>query len=593
MAMIKVKNAEKKIGGKSRESSHDSNPFLSSLFESTTTVIILSVDRDFNYTFFNTAHKNEMKKVWGVNIKLGKNLLNCIPDSNARNKTKKNFEHVLKGKHFTKIEEYGNDGKKFWYEVAYNPIFDKEKNVNGITVFTTDITGRKEVENELLVHREQLEELVKARTSELLETNKNLKREISERNKVEKDLIISRNRLEYVKQIGALASSSLKLEEVLGSILKGTLEASGASLGMIFLKDPETGVLTCGSSIGLPDKFIKEFHKRPIQPGEGLTGRISKNGQPIFITSNSSNDIRIERNAIKIEGFNSFIGVPIYAANEILGVMNIITRPPKILTENEITLASAVGAHVGYAIRNAQHFEERMRTEIKLLNYQKELQSLTSQMSLIEEHEKRRIAIELHDCIGQPLALSKIKLSQLNKMLPSDELKDIIGELLELIELTIKETRTLTFELSPPILYELGLSQAFKWLIDQFREKHGLEIVLEDNEIKKSFDHNIRFFIFQAVRELLVNIVKHAEANNVKISVTSNDEKLRIIVKDNGVGFHDSPANKSGYGLFNIRERMNHINGQFKIDSNPGAGTKVTLVVPFRANKKQEKKELS
>ena len=145
----------------------------------------------------------------------------------------------------------------------------------------------------------------------------------------------------------------------------------------------------------------------------------------------------------------------------------------------------------------------------------------------------------------------------------------------------------MTFELSPPILYELGLSQAFKWLIDQFREKHNLEIVLEDNEIKKPFDHNIRFFIFQAVRELLVNIVKHAKASNVKISVTSDDEKLCITLEDNGTGFPDYPANKSGYGLFNIRERMNHINGQFEIDSNPGGGTRVSLVVPFSADKKQ------
>ena len=419
----------------------------------------------------------------------------------------------------------------------------------------------------------------------LLETNKSLEREITERKKAERDLIVSQNRLEYVKQIGALASSSLNLGEVLESILKGTLEASGASAGMIFLKDLEDSTLSLGTSIGLSKKFVKEFMTKPVQPNEGLTGRISESGDPIYIPTNAINDSRISRAVLKNEKLNSFIGVPIYAASEILGVMNILTHPPDTLTEQEITLASAIGAHVGYAIRNAQHFEERMRSEIKLLNYQKELQSLTSQMSLIEEHEKRRIATELHDCIGQPLALSKIKLSQLNKMSPSNELKDIIGELLELIELTIKETRTLTFELSPPILYELGLSQAFKWLIDQFREKHGLKITLEDNEFKKPFDHNIRFFIFQAVRELLVNVVKHAKATNVKIRVINDDKKFTITVEDDGVGFSGSPENISSYGLFNIRERMNHINGQFNIDSNPGDGTKVTLVVPFREGK--------
>ncbi|HDH33891.1 MAG TPA: sensor histidine kinase, partial [Nitrospirae bacterium] len=215
------------------------------------------------------------------------------------------------------------------------------------------------------------------------------------------------------------------------------------------------------------------------------------------------------------------------------------------------------------------------------------------QLSLIEEHEKRRIATELHDCIGQPLALSKIKLTQLNKMALSDESRYIITELLQLIELTIKETRTLTFELSPPILYELGLSQAIKWLIDQFRVKHGLEITFEDNEQITEFDHNIRFLIFQAVRELLVNIVKHSEAKTAKICLTSDNNNLKVIVEDNGIGFPDSPDKKNGYGLFNIREKMNHIKGQFDIDSSAGKGTRVTLIVPFGADIKQGEKGLS
>jgi signal transduction histidine kinase len=95
---------------------------------------------------------------------------------------------------------------------------------------------------------------------------------------------------------------------------------------------------------------------------------------------------------------------------------------------------------------------ERLQIEKKILDHQKQLQSLTSLISLIEENEKRRIATELHDCIGQNLALSKIKLGQLGKSANSEGLKNDIGEILKIIEHTITETRTLTFELSPPIL---------------------------------------------------------------------------------------------------------------------------------------------
>lgn len=228
----------------------------------------------------------------------------------------------------------------------------------------------------------------------------------------------------------------------------------------------------------------------------------------------------------------------------------------------------------------------RKLAEKKLLDYQKQFQLLTSQLSLIEENEKRRIATELHDCIGQTLALSKIKLGLLNKSAPSDELKKSIKEILHLIEQTIKETRTLTFELSPPILYELGLSQAIKWLIDQFREKHGLEIELTDDGREKPFDNNTRFFLFQAIRELLVNIVKHAQATRVDIIMTRDEQNLRIIIEDNGVGFLKPSVDYDGYGLFNIRERMNHINGQFEIKSASGRGTRVTLVAPLIIDEK-------
>ncbi|MBI4682893.1 MAG: PAS domain S-box protein [Nitrospirae bacterium] len=223
----------------------------------------------------------------------------------------------------------------------------------------------------------------------------------------------------------------------------------------------------------------------------------------------------------------------------------------------------------------------RKQAEKKLLDYQKQLQLLTSQLSLIEENEKRRIATELHDCIGQTLALSKIKLGLLNKSASSPEIKNNIKEILHLIEQTIKETRTLTFELSPPILYELGLSQAIKWLIDQFREKHGLNIELIDDGLDKPFNNNTRFFLFQAIRELLVNIVKHAKATKATIIMSRDNGIFRIVIKDNGTGFSEPAVNYNGYGLFNIRERMNHINGQFEIKSIPGQGTRVTLAAPI------------
>lgn len=259
------------------------------------------------------------------------------------------------------------------------------------------------------------------------------------------------------------------------------------------------------------------------------------------------------------------------------------------LQHHRIQLEESVKTRTRQLVEANENLQKEIRVrrtvENRLLDYHKQLQSLTSQMSLIEEREKRRIATELHDCIGQTLALAKIKLGLLNKLAPSPELKSSAKEILHLIEQTIKETRTLTFELSPPILYELGFEHAIKWLIDQIYEKYGIRTTLIDDGSEKPFDSNIRFFLFQAVRELMINIAKHAQSDSARITLSRLKTRLKISVTDYGTGFSETTSQTSGFGLFNIRERMNHINGKFSLSSVPGEGTVVTLEAPLDLKK--------
>ncbi len=190
--------------------------------------------------------------------------------------------------------------------------------------------------------------------------------DITERQRASEALLLSRNQLEAVAQIGTMTSSTLDIGEVLSHILKGTLKATGASVGMIFLRHPETGCLEWGASCGLSEAFVEEYKNRVIKPGEGLTGLIAQTGEPIYIPEDSSHDPRIARPVVQAEGLNSFIGLPIYAENEIVAVMNILTRPPDVLPEEEIVLIKAIGTHVGFAIRNARLFKECKQTEEKL-----------------------------------------------------------------------------------------------------------------------------------------------------------------------------------------------------------------------------------
>lgn len=280
----------------------------------------------------------------------------------------------------------------------------------------------------------------------------------------------------------------------------------------------------------------------------------------------------------------SYIGYPLFDSGGCaLGLMIVMDKRPMGDVQSVKSLFRIFAVRAASEIersRTTAVIEDHQKTKIKLLKYQKQLQELSSQMSLIEEREKRRIATELHDCIGQTLALAKIKLGLLSKEVDQD-MKGSVKEILQLIEQTIKETRTLTFELSPPILDELGFSQAVQWLIDQFRERYGLHTTLIDDGSEKPFNGNISFFLFQAVRELLINIIKHSESDRATVRLSRHGDVFQISVSDNGIGCPDILQERTGFGLFNIRERMHHINGTFRIQSLPSGGTRVTLEAPF------------
>ena len=236
---------------------------------------------------------------------------------------------------------------------------------------------------------------------------------------------------------------------------------------------------------------------------------------------------------------------------------------------------------------------ERKSGESRLLDYQEKLQSLASELSLVEERERRSIATDLHDQIGQTLSVIKMRCFDLRDELESPGLISRIDEIRELVKQTIKETRSLTFELSPPVLYELGLVAAIDWLAEQFQLKHGLKCSVESDSKPKPLSQDIEIVLFRSMRELLVNIIKHAKARKVKITIRVNKDNLRIRVADDGVGFSQEDKATKAYknnqfGLFNITERIRHLGGRLEMDSQRGKGTMVTLVAPLKSSDRAE-----
>ncbi len=229
---------------------------------------------------------------------------------------------------------------------------------------------------------------------------------------------------------------------------------------------------------------------------------------------------------------------------------------------------------------------ERKRAEAEAIAYREQLRAMDSELMVAEERERRRISNVLHDSVGQRLAMVQHKLRALNGAGADRPPEGPLAEVFTLVDEAVTHTRSLTSEISPPVLYELGLGPALQWLADRTGQRHAIVCGFEGDGSRVPLSDEARIALFQAVRELLFNIVKHANARSCRISMERLGDVLKVVVYDDGVGFAPQKNHRGaagdGFGLFNIRERLSHLGGTLDIKSAPGSGTAVELTVPLQ-----------
>jgi signal transduction histidine kinase len=162
-----------------------------------------------------------------------------------------------------------------------------------------------------------------------------------------------------------------------------------------------------------------------------------------------------------------------------------------------------------------------------------------------------------------------------------------LDEVRQLIDESLQQTRSLVFQLSPPVLYELGLEQAIEWLAEQMQQRHGLHTEFHRDRDPKPLDEEVSIVLFQAVRELLLNVAKHAQATCAAVTIARENGSVRVTVDDDGIGFHPDDAlslagGPRGFGLFNIRERLELLGGRLEIASSPERGTSAVVTAPLK-----------
>ena len=228
---------------------------------------------------------------------------------------------------------------------------------------------------------------------------------------------------------------------------------------------------------------------------------------------------------------------------------------------------------------------EQKEAEKRILDNQAQLRALAAQLQLVEEQERRRLARDLHDSIGQILAFSTMTLRALQKT-SAEQTAQSLEEVSKQLDVAIQQARTLSFNLSPSVLYDFGLEVAVEDLVDTFAKERKIRCGFKNCRMPKPLTDEVKILLYRSVRELLINAAKHADASVVKVSLLRSSSDIYIMVEDDGRGLDVTTLNarsrmSKGFGIFSIRERLNHIGGQLKIESAAGKGTKVTLIAPL------------
>jgi two-component system CheB/CheR fusion protein len=252
----------------------------------------------------------------------------------------------------------------------------------------------------------------------------------------------------------------------------------------------------------------------------------------------------------------------------------------------EVTLSTVAQLGGAVVVAFVTDITERRIAEKKILAYQDELRRMSFDAAVTEERERRRIATALHDRMGQALALTQIKLTSIRDELAGDARSAVDGAV-ELLSQAIADARTLIFDLSPPILYDLGLEEALGWLAEDLQKRHGIKIEVVNDGAIKPLDDAAKVIVFRAVRELLMNVLKHAKTLEAKVTVTRSDGQCRIDVEDRGAGFDPEGAREPGsvgFGLLSARAQIARLGGRLEIQSAPGRGTLATVQVPLQVS---------
>jgi len=417
-------------------------------------------------------------------------------------------------------------------------------------IYLTD----KEGAPEFTEHDQRLIEMLASHAAAAIE-NARLYRQVLES---EAELTQRNEELELINSLTSAVSSSMELNDLLGEMLERVISLFAAGAGEIFLADEGRKTYRLALHRGQAKEAFWQIDRFHL--GEGFIGRVVETGRPVW-TSDLASEKGFLRKAVVQAGFGAMVCVPLMARGQVVGVLSLAFRGDRSLSARELGLLEAVGAGVGIAVENARLNQQARR------------------VAVLEERE--RIGMDLHDGIIQSIYAVGLTLDSTRVLIPSapQEAGDRMRQSIEGLNKIIRDIRSYILDLKPTRIRSADLAENLHRLTREFKANSLVEVELQAEEEALALIQTVQATaLFHIAQEALANVLKHAQATRVWVSVRRSEDQVLMQVIDNGHGFDLAETPEMlAHGLTNMAERARLVGGEWDVVSGPGQGTTITV----------------
>jgi PAS domain S-box-containing protein len=460
------------------------------------------------------------------------------------------------------------DGQRTFLSIKA-PRRNAQGHIVGIVGISRDITDRKRAQEKLKKAYAQLDQKVRERTEELRNANTTLR---------------------MIWECNETLLRASDEEELMRQVCRIIVDVGGYRMAWVgYAEDDEGKTVRPVAAAGIDDGYLGNVRIswNDVAHGRGPTGACIQTGR-IAYSHDILSDPHLEpwRAAAVTRGFRSSIALPLISKGTAFGALTIYAGTPDAFDQAQTVLLSELAGDLAFGI-------EVLRTEIERDQARKtaerraaQLRALATELVQTEQKERRRLAGILHDNLQQLLVSAMFSVTAIQKGGGSETTRRTAEQLADTLDEAIRASRSLSADLSPPVLHERGLAAGLQWLGRRMQERHGLDVGIETEAAAEPAAEQVRVFLFEAVRELLLNVVKHAQVSRACVHLRSlGGEEVEVTVADEGVGFDPAQlgvraSSEGGFGLFSIRERLDYLGGRMAVDAAPGRGSRFTIVAP-------------